>query len=812
MRRLLLLLLWVFMPALLWAQPTNPNARVCNVTAVSTAEADVQAAVNAAKAGMVICVPAGTSAWSTPVTVTGNNLVIIGDGPTRTIITVNGFTISGTNVVVLGMNLTSLPGCSSAITTTVMGGADLQAAINAAVPCTILQLQAGATFTGNYTLPNKAANMGTIELTTTAAAGSLPAPGVRTGPSYTAFMPTLQSSNTSPALATVAGANHYLLRHVAFGPNPQGFYTVLNLGFGDSQQQFASQQPTDILIDQCYLTGDPIAGQQRGIELEGVRLSVTNSYLENFHSVGQDGQCIAGWNGHGPYTITNNYLQCATETILFGGADPAMSTWMHVTGTPTTTGADVTQFYAGHSLSELWVGQHLGIRVNGTLQFAALTVIDVGDGTHGHLTWAPALTAAPLTSDDIRGGVVLGDHGDTTTIARNHFTKNPYWQFGIVPRPTNVASSITGGGSLTGTHYYQVQAWSANGYEGGEVNSQLSLEQTQTLGSPGSVTLTWTAALGATSYQMWRGTSPGVMTEWAHTTSSPGPGGASVSFMDDGSTPDFSAYTPSPIRPAVKNLFELKAALHLDLTGNVYDYDWQSGGSNGNAIWEVSADQDGGGWFVQTAYITHHEEIVRHVPGWIAINGTEIGGPSLNPDPAHDLTYRNILVYDSSNTWADLSSCYAFTLQNSLHDLVFDHLTIIQPAMLGALIMSTGETLPMKNLSITNSLMQKQTYGILGDAVGLGVAALDAYFPGPTWTFTYNGFADGTGGTNPPAASNQYPAEATWESYFTAYTPDGVGADYHVKTSSPFYHAGNDGKSLGADIDAILSATAGVAP
>src|SRR5206468_9330019 len=35
-------------------------------------------------------------------------------------------------------------------------------------------------------------------------------------------------------------------------------------------------------------------------------------------------QAICGWNGPGPYAITNNYLEGAGENLLFGGADPAI--------------------------------------------------------------------------------------------------------------------------------------------------------------------------------------------------------------------------------------------------------------------------------------------------------------------------------------------------------------------------------------------------------------------------------------------------------------------------------------------------------
>jgi hypothetical protein len=41
-------------------------------------------------------------------------------------------------------------------------------------------------------------------------------------------------------------------------------------------------------------------------------------------AVGQDSQAICGWNGPGPFTIDNNYLEAAGENLLIGGADPAI--------------------------------------------------------------------------------------------------------------------------------------------------------------------------------------------------------------------------------------------------------------------------------------------------------------------------------------------------------------------------------------------------------------------------------------------------------------------------------------------------------
>src|SRR5438309_8949403 len=69
---------------------------------------------------------------------------------------------------------------------TVNAGGDLQAAINAARPGDVITLQPGATFSGNYTLPNKSGT-GWIIVRTSAADASLPPPGTRITPADAAI-------------------------------------------------------------------------------------------------------------------------------------------------------------------------------------------------------------------------------------------------------------------------------------------------------------------------------------------------------------------------------------------------------------------------------------------------------------------------------------------------------------------------------------------------------------------------------------------------------------------------------------------------
>src|SRR4029450_1711251 len=59
--------------------------------------------------------------------------------------------------------------------------------------------------------------------------------------------------------------------------------------------------------------------------MNGKQIGVLNSYISDIKSVNADSQAINGYNGAGPFTIENNYLEAAGENVLFGGADPAVT-------------------------------------------------------------------------------------------------------------------------------------------------------------------------------------------------------------------------------------------------------------------------------------------------------------------------------------------------------------------------------------------------------------------------------------------------------------------------------------------------------
>ena len=211
-----------------------------------------------------------------------------------------------------------------AATLNVPADGNLQAALNAAQPGDIITLQPGATYTGNFLLPNKGAISDYITVRSAAPDGLLPPAGVRLTPAYASLLPKLKSSNSVSVLRTAAAANHWKLMFLEFQANPNGYGDVVAIGAGDSSQTQLSQVPYAFVLDRVYIHGDPNVGQKRGLALHSRDTWVINSYISDCKAIGQDSQAISGYNGPGNYWIENNYLEGAGENVLFGGADPTI--------------------------------------------------------------------------------------------------------------------------------------------------------------------------------------------------------------------------------------------------------------------------------------------------------------------------------------------------------------------------------------------------------------------------------------------------------------------------------------------------------
>jgi len=196
---------------------------------------------------------------------------------------------------------------------------DLQDTIDQARPGDTIVLEAGAVYTGPFTLPVKP---GSDFITIQSSRVSELPEGVRVSPSQSALFAKVQSTtNGEPILKTKPGAHHYKFVGIEFSTADANVKVHDLIRLGDWESQTTIQTvPHHLIIDRSYIHGFKTQEVQRGIALNSAETNITNSYISDIHGIGYDTQAICGWNGPGPFKIINNYLEGAGENVMFGGA------------------------------------------------------------------------------------------------------------------------------------------------------------------------------------------------------------------------------------------------------------------------------------------------------------------------------------------------------------------------------------------------------------------------------------------------------------------------------------------------------------
>jgi Right handed beta helix region len=184
----------------------------------------------------------------------------------------------------------------------VRSGGDLQAALSAAQPGDEIVLEAGTRFVGGFTLPAKPFGA----LITIRSSATLP--DRRLTPADASLLPIIASGSGGPALTGV-GASQWKLDGLRFESNSGGAGNIIEL-----------QDVSNVTLDRLLIIAGS-TGQKRAIMGNGRHVTLTRSHIANIWTRGQDSQAFCAWDGAGPYTITDNYLEAASENVMFGGAD-----------------------------------------------------------------------------------------------------------------------------------------------------------------------------------------------------------------------------------------------------------------------------------------------------------------------------------------------------------------------------------------------------------------------------------------------------------------------------------------------------------
>lgn len=209
-----------------------------------------------------------------------------------------------------------------------------QQALNIAKPGDEIVLRAGATYLASpdygYMLPNKTGS-GWITIRSSAPICSaavtqncIPPEGERVGPQHASAMPKIVTNHVHPAISSNGeAAHHYRFIGLEITATTDLPLTTVQGGLVRLDENTGAGKwglPSDIIFDRVYLHGHSRLNIQRGLTLNGSRLSVVDSYFSEIHGIGLDTQAIVTWTGTGPFKIVNNYLEGSGENVMFGGA------------------------------------------------------------------------------------------------------------------------------------------------------------------------------------------------------------------------------------------------------------------------------------------------------------------------------------------------------------------------------------------------------------------------------------------------------------------------------------------------------------
>ncbi len=207
---------------------------------------------------------------------------------------------------------------------------DLRNDLTSANPGDTIILDAGVTYTGNFTLPAKINPNKKWIYVESANLSKLPAPGVRVAPGDAVNMPKIVTTTTTSPITISPGANHWRLVGLEVtsastqgcnlsGTPPVNCYTYF-LIYPPVTQGVASGLADSITVDRSYVHGSPTQDVREGVNANGTNFAVIDSYISDIHQSTMDSQAIVAYQTPGPIKIVDNYLSATTEDILFGGA------------------------------------------------------------------------------------------------------------------------------------------------------------------------------------------------------------------------------------------------------------------------------------------------------------------------------------------------------------------------------------------------------------------------------------------------------------------------------------------------------------
>jgi hypothetical protein len=239
----------------------------------------------------------------------------------------------------------------------------------------------------------------------------------------------------------------------------------------------------------------------------------------------------------------------------------------------------------------------------------------------------------------------------------------------------------------------------------------------------------------------------------------------------------------------VKNLFELKNARRVVIDGNLFENNWVHGQA-GVAILFTPRNQNGTAPWVVVEDVDYTNNILKNSVGGYNILGYDDAFPS---QQTKRVKIQNNLDYQlTGNLYLMLAQTANITINHNTSFHAGNYISV--------------DGAPHTGFVCTNNMAAHNNYGVIGSDHGVGNDSLNFFYGTPT--FTKNVLMGG-----PSSLYSQYPGNfftASWSGVLVNQASPGTNfAGWKVVTGSAYDNTATDGKDIGADIDAINTATAG---
>jgi hypothetical protein len=377
---------------------------------------------------------------------------------------------------------------------------------------------------------------------------------------------------------------------------------------------------------------------------------------------------------------------------------------------------------------------------------------------------------------------------ENVVVRRNLMSKPLEWRDPIVPSPAAPTVTAETGGSLAaGTYGYRIVAYRKVG-QGSVGRSTASIEVRTSVSAGGAIRVRWSPVAGATEYRVYGRTPAAQSMYWRV---------AASEFVDTGVGGVSEAVPTTPgTRWTVKNIFELKNARNVVVEYNIFENNWQKDQA-GYAIVFTPRNSGGACTWCTVEDVTFHYNVVRNVAAGFNILGydsPEITAQANNIQIRHNL-FIGVTKAMGGNGWFML-------IGGEPRDVIVDHNTVDHDGTSFIYVYGGTETAPKQVLGVrvTNNAARHGSYGMNGEFFAYGNAILAGFYP--QVVFLGNYLAGGS--------ASRYPAGNLFSGAFESQFVNAAAGNFQLAPGSLLTRAATDGANIGADVTAVLQATASV--